>query len=243
MVDPLHQELLSISEKMHAPLVCMDTSGPEAALCLVNAQTTLVVEQNLSSKSLPSESVAHALAQLFEKYGCSARQLGAFVVGVGPGSFTGLRVGLSIAKGICFATGSPLFGVSSLAMRAASCGKGLVAIAEDARVGEVFAGLYEIASNHAINVLIEDAAYHPKIFVQKIETLRLSKVRWSGSGTDACLEHAAPGTAGEVLEKPLRAGFGILHAKKALLFGKALPLEMLAPQYLRVSEAERSKNR
>ena len=73
--------------------------------------------------------------------------LDAVAVGAGPGSFTGLRIGMATAKGIAFAAGRPLWAVSSLAALAADAQRpGVVAAVLDARRGEVFAGCYRDGS-------------------------------------------------------------------------------------------------
>jgi tRNA threonylcarbamoyladenosine biosynthesis protein TsaB len=83
-----------------------------------------------------------------------AHDLDAVAVGAGPGSFTGLRIGMATAKGIAFAAGRPLWAVSSLAALAADAREeladqlllvqadGVVCAALDARRGELFAGCY-----------------------------------------------------------------------------------------------------
>lgn len=79
--------------------------------------------------------------------GMTPRELDAIAVGAGPGSFTGLRIGMATAKGIAFASGRPLWAVSSLAALALDGqrhhGSALVAAVLDARRGEVFAGVYD----------------------------------------------------------------------------------------------------
>lgn len=74
------------------------------------------------------------------------------VCGAGPGSFTSLRIGASIAKGICHARGIPLFAVSSLSLivAAAEKGRGSYVVALDAMRDESFAALVRVADDGAI---------------------------------------------------------------------------------------------
>jgi tRNA threonylcarbamoyladenosine biosynthesis protein TsaB len=91
--------------------------------------------------------------ELCRKARVAPTQLGAVAVGAGPGSFTGLRIGMATAKGIAFAAGCPLWLVSSLAAMAAEeaaaapppTAPRLVVPVLDARRGEVFAGFFALA--------------------------------------------------------------------------------------------------
>jgi tRNA threonylcarbamoyladenosine biosynthesis protein TsaB len=74
--------------------------------------------------------------------GVAPADLDAIAVGAGPGSFTGLRIGMATAKGIAFAAGKPLWAVSSLAALAFPVDKPLVTAVLDARRGEIYAGVY-----------------------------------------------------------------------------------------------------
>lgn len=77
-------------------------------------------------------------------------ELDAIAIGAGPGSFTGLRIGMATAKGIAFAAGKPLWAVSSLAALAHDAGvspDGLVISVLDARKGEVYVGCFDGAAS------------------------------------------------------------------------------------------------
>jgi len=76
--------------------------------------------------------------------GHALADVGLIVYGRGPGTFTGLRIGLATAKGLALASGVPILGVSSLESLALSCdGEGLALPLIDARRGELYAALYE----------------------------------------------------------------------------------------------------
>src|SRR6185503_2284284 len=95
-----------------------------------------------------------AIDRLCREAGVAPGELDAIAVGAGPGSFTGLRIGMATAKGIAFAANRPLWAVSSLAaladdaQRELATGQldaeagGLICAALDARRGEVFAGCF-----------------------------------------------------------------------------------------------------
>jgi len=71
-------------------------------------------------------------------------------VGVGPGSFTGVRVGVSAAQAIAYARSLPVIGVSSLAAMAAQSSTDHALVIADARMNEVYAGLYRISADQPV---------------------------------------------------------------------------------------------
>src|SRR5262249_48344508 len=91
-----------------------------------------------------SESLIGLVDEALREAGLRAADLGAVACGAGPGSFTGLRIGLATAKGLCFALDRPLLLVSSLAALAARAPSGRVAAVLDAHQGEVYAGVFAV---------------------------------------------------------------------------------------------------
>lgn len=81
--------------------------------------------------------------ELLAQAGLHFRELELIAAGIGPGTFTGLRIGLASARGLAQATGTPLVGVCSLRVLAAAAAAGPVLALIDAGRGEVFAGGYE----------------------------------------------------------------------------------------------------
>jgi tRNA threonylcarbamoyladenosine biosynthesis protein TsaB len=82
-------------------------------------------------------------AGLLAEAGLGWRELESIVVGIGPGTFTGLRIGIATARGLAQATGAPLVGVGTLRALAAAAGPGPVLALIDAGRGEVFAAGYD----------------------------------------------------------------------------------------------------
>lgn len=124
------------------------TAGAEGSVVLAEARK-IVAAEVLPGRS-SSERLVPAVRRLMELQGWSLRDLKAVVVVHGPGSFTGVRVGLSAAKGLSEAGGIPLIAVSRLALLAASAGEGdkVVHAVLDAGRGEFYYGEY--AGHHCV---------------------------------------------------------------------------------------------
>jgi len=97
-------------------------------------------------------------------------------VGIGPGGFTGLRIGIATARALAQARGLPLVPVSSLATLAAGAGDCAVAAVIDARRGEVFAAAWDGAT-----ALVEPGAYPPEALAERLLALDVP-VRAVGDG-------------------------------------------------------------
>jgi tRNA threonylcarbamoyladenosine biosynthesis protein TsaB len=119
----------------------MHTSGSEGSVALADTEAADAV---VASETLPgrssSERLVPAVRRLMETRGWRLRDLTAVVVVDGPGSFTGVRVGLSAAKGLCEAGGVPLIAVSRLALLAACVGAAYAVL--DAGRREFYYGEY-----------------------------------------------------------------------------------------------------
>ncbi len=80
----------------------------------------LLAESTLDVRATHSETVLPEIDRLMQRCQRDVAALASVVVGAGPGSFTGVRIAASIAKGLCFARGLPLYAYSSLSALAAS---------------------------------------------------------------------------------------------------------------------------
>jgi tRNA threonylcarbamoyladenosine biosynthesis protein TsaB len=126
-------------------LLLIHTSGGEGSVALADTE---VADAVVASEVLPgrtsSERLVPAVRRVMEASGWKLRELAAVVVVHGPGSFTGVRVGLSAAKGLSEAGGVPLIAVSRLALLAGCVGEGdgIVHAVLDAGRGEFYYGEY-----------------------------------------------------------------------------------------------------
>ena len=173
-------------------LLALDTSSPQVCVALADGAdvvTELVSEQTLKHGEQLAPLVARALAST----GIDRRDLTAVAVGVGPGPFTGLRVGLVTARTLGFVLQVPVHGVCSLDVLAAEAvGTGAVSstflVATDARRKEVYWATYDEAgarlTEPAVDrpldvetehpVVGEGAVLYPMVFPSRVGPLRPS---------------------------------------------------------------------
>jgi tRNA threonylcarbamoyladenosine biosynthesis protein TsaB len=104
----------------------IDTAGEKAIVAISENQQLLAIEQNLMPNTHASF-VQVAVEKLVSKLNISMHSFDAIVVTMGPGSYTGLRVGLASAKGFAYALNKPLIGISTLSL-----------LAEQAKSFEIF---------------------------------------------------------------------------------------------------------
>jgi len=135
-------------------LIGFDTSLPVVSACVVRADgrafaTPAPASARLLGPATHSADLLPALRELVDESGMGWQQIDAIAVGIGPGTFTGLRIGVATARALGQALGAELRPVPSLAALAATAagegasapGQPLLALI-DARRGEVFAALY-----------------------------------------------------------------------------------------------------
>jgi tRNA threonylcarbamoyladenosine biosynthesis protein TsaB len=124
-------------------ILLLHTAGGEGSVALADTE---LAEPIVAAEVLPgrtsSERLIPAVRRLMEESGFRLRELAAVVVVHGPGSFTGVRVGLSAAKGLSEAGGVPLIAVSRLALLAACGAAAKIHAVVDAGRGEFYYGEY-----------------------------------------------------------------------------------------------------
>jgi tRNA threonylcarbamoyladenosine biosynthesis protein TsaB len=131
---------------MDRPLIAFDTATRVGSVAIGTAQR-VAVELSLGVAH-HSESLLPAVSYALARAGTMLSDVGGVVVGAGPGSFTGVRISASTAKGLVHALGIPLYAYSSLAMIAAGAsnrGRPVCAMF-DARRGEVYASCYRVSA-------------------------------------------------------------------------------------------------
>ncbi|RIW29392.1 tRNA (adenosine(37)-N6)-threonylcarbamoyltransferase complex dimerization subunit type 1 TsaB [Bacillus salacetis] len=135
----------------------IDTSNYQLGIALASDEEIIGeyitnIKKNHSLRAMP------AVEMLMKECGVSPAELNKIVVAGGPGSYTGVRIGVTIAKTLAWTLNIPVIGVSSLAVLASS-GRyfdGLISPLFDARRGQLYAGLYKY-SEGKLQCMIDDA--------------------------------------------------------------------------------------
>ncbi len=180
-----------MSDETNSWILALESSTPNGGAALLRddgpAETIRLTEGLRHGREL-----VPAAAALLRKAGLSARDLWGVAVSAGPGSYTGVRVGVMAAKALAYGAGCRLAAVSSLAALAESlrlegaAGTGdLVACLQDARRDEVYCGLYRLEESAAVP-LAPDAALAPEEARTRLAHLfeqdRPGSMRLAGSG-------------------------------------------------------------
>ncbi len=139
-------------------ILALDTATLTASVALTDDDGRTLASGAAAVRT-HSEQLLPLVHELLGGLGASMRDVHAIACGAGPGSFTGLRIGLSTAKGLAFATGAPLYLVSSLgalvhaAMAAGAPTDALLVPCLDARKREVFLGFHRSGQEVAPEVV------------------------------------------------------------------------------------------
>ncbi|HEY2497449.1 MAG TPA: tRNA (adenosine(37)-N6)-threonylcarbamoyltransferase complex dimerization subunit type 1 TsaB [Candidatus Angelobacter sp.] len=217
-------------------ILAIDTSGQSGGITLAEADTGSfrVIESAAIAGGTFSAQLIPTLAALLKKYGYRAADINGFAPASGPGSFTGLRVGLSAIKGLAETLHKPIAIVSVLeALASLADHTGTIAAAIDAGRKEVFFGVYE-KSEHALIKQRELLLTQPDF----LAALDADGPVWLVTSDAALAELAASSNAAvNVVARPGSEVIARIGAGK-LLAGDTVSVEALDANYLRRSDAE-----
>lgn len=191
--------------------------------------------------------------QLMSEAGISAKQLDGLAYGRGPGSFTGVRIGVAVTQGIALGADIGVFGVSTMQSIAQGClrefGDTHVAVSMDARMNEVYYCAYTQDENEAMKALIDEQVCLQQSIHALPETQAMndSTWRWAGSGAeryvDDVKEYFAIDDSAIRTDRWPHAQDLLSLALPRILAGEMIAAEHASPVYLRDKVAQTTAER
>ncbi|HBH30038.1 MAG: tRNA (adenosine(37)-N6)-threonylcarbamoyltransferase complex dimerization subunit type 1 TsaB [Desulfofustis sp. PB-SRB1] len=223
-------------------LLSLDTATPCCSVAITRGGSgdgEVIASLGLGSGTTHSRKLLGAIEWLLSAAGMVPSELDGVAVGLGPGSFTGLRIGMATAKGLCYGSGLPLFGVCSLD----SIGVSLrstkrVWVVLDAKTREVYCGSYQTGVDGFMERCSDIRVMKPDDLAAALN----EPVILAGDGVDAYLDTWQTMTPA-VEFAPLWHRFpradmiGLLAADQARN-GHSLDLATAVPLYVRATAAE-----
>jgi len=149
----------------------IDTATKTASIGLIDGDR-MIGEYNLQVERVHSKRLMPMIDEVLRESGHSVRSLQAVVVSAGPGSFTGLRIGMAAAKGLAYALSVPLLGVSTLAALSLNCvpNPNLLCPVLDARMSEYYTALYRW-ENHRLTAVVQDSVMSKESFYEMLGSI------------------------------------------------------------------------
>ena len=219
-------------------LGCETANAPLSVAIVKDGKVVAEVVQNI--KLTHSIGAMPAIEEVMKKAGVTPSELDAIAVSEGPGSYTGVRIGVTLAKTLAWSLQKPLVGVSSLKVLAANVRVSSDAVCAlfDARRQNIYAGVYEGLTQDTI---IEDHHDHIDGLLTKLDALN-RPILFVGTDVDLYFDKIK-----EVLgDRAIRAPFTIDLPRASELIALAQNQELppvnavhtFVPQYRRIAEAE-----
>jgi tRNA threonylcarbamoyladenosine biosynthesis protein TsaB len=224
-------------------ILALDTTTRASSCAVARGAVVLREEAGDASRDTASRMPAD-LMTLLAHANITLPEIEAFCVAIGPGYFTGLRIGIATMHGLSFAMGKPLIGVSGFDALARIGGAGRIATWVDAWRGEVYAALYD---NECLveppvvahpGDLLRDLAGRPTLFIGDGAGTYQDLIRQTMPADARVADPAAPPLAGALA----RLAADVAHA--FVVRGESLPgPDAIRPLYVRRTDAELARDR
>lgn len=223
-------------------LFCLDTSGPVAGVAIIQ-DGAVRYEAMAVNNFTHSQSILPMTEEAFRHTGLDVNQTDYFAVTVGPGSFTGVRIGVSTVKGLAHAAGKPCIAVDALEAMAAGVMPfaGVICPIQDARAGQVYGAAF---GGGTLERLLPDEPIKLEEYLEKVSAFG-KDLMFLGDGMPVHRQRIA-----DILEEKARFApphLSFLRPASAAYLAwekrqEAVEYTRLSPLYLRPPQAERQRN-
>ena len=225
-------------------ILAFETSAKAASAVLLDGNK-LLAESYQNTGMTHSQTLMVMAEDMLKQCGKTASDVDAVAVAEGPGSFTGVRIGVAAAKGFAWGREIPCYGVSTLEAMAESLGiyDGYVCPVMDARRSQVYNALFEVNRGKIVRIR-EDRAISLDDLAEDVKNLE-KPVFLVGDGSNLCYNTLLERVPALVLPPEHRmhqraVGVGLIAARE-LTAGVPGDAASLTPNYLRLSQAERER--
>ncbi len=225
-------------------ILAFETSAKAASVALLDGGE-LLGESYQNTGLTHSQTLMSMAEDLIKNCGKTPRDVTAVAVAAGPGSFTGVRIGVAAAKGFAWGAELPCYGVSTLEAMATGLGvwDGYVVPTMDARRSQTYTAIF-LAEGGKLTRILEDCAISFAELGEKLKNCE-KPIFLVGDGAKLCYNTLNGAVPGLVLPRShqmhQRAAGVALLAQKQMDEGLAGDAGVLAPNYLRLSQAERER--
>ncbi len=200
-------------------LLCLDTTS-EIGVVGVLVDGALVASLSARVQHQHGETLLPHVAHVLSLAGIGIADVELIAVGLGPGSFTGVRIGVATAKGLSLARGTPLLGVRTSRALARGSWGALRAVAIDAKKDEIFVSVHRAAPDGSLTTLLDDEHRGPR-------EAALALARVIGDSSDATVVGTAVVSHSALLSEALGPRVSLLSAARAAISAAALGEEAL----------------
>lgn len=220
----------------------IDSSAKTASVGIIN-DNKVIVDYTLNHKRTHSEKLLEMIDMSLKIAQLDITDIDAFCVTKGPGSFTGLRIGLATVKGLCHSLNKPCYLASTIDALYENVNNTysediIYAPVMDARRNEVYCGAYKNGEK-----IIVDSALPITDFLNKLLAFDFKKIVFTGDGVLPNKEIILNTLSqrADFAPEHLSYGSGASVITAALNFGEKVDYNNILPEYLRLSQAERCK--
>ncbi len=227
----------------------IDTSAKTASAAVCDGER-IIAQSQLNTPLTHSQTALPMVQAMLDCARLMPEDLDLFAVSAGPGSFTGLRIGVAAVKALAFTLGKPCAGVSTLeAMARNMTGiDGVVCSVMDARCQQVYTALFEVSEGgKRFERLCADSAISLQELEERLAGLKKTEkpAILVGDGAEMCYNILKERMEIRLAPPMLRyqTGYGVcMAAREALERGETVAAHELMPVYLRLPQAERERN-
>lgn len=226
-------------------ILAVDASGQVASVA-VATEKGILAEYSVDYQKTHSQTLLPMIDEVLKMTDTEKHTIDAIAVSEGPGSFTGLRIGVATVKGLAAALDKPVIAVPTLEMLAANFlgTQELICPMMDARRNQVYTAVYRFDGNTLLPVTEQKACALDEI-LSELNQLQQPAVLL-GDGVDAYQGQIAAGLTidyrlASLHQNRQRAGSLAVLALQKAAQGGMIPGSELVPEYLRLSQAERER--